>query len=136
MEQRATPPGDPARPIRVLCVDDNAEVLRALKYMLGRLPGLHWAGGLSSTKELSAHVAELRADVLLLDYSIPGERPLEALRAAKVDHPRLGCIVFTGFSEPAIEAEAVRAGAARCLTKDVDLDELLDAIFGGAPGPS
>ncbi len=128
MTAQSSHDGTPPSSVRVLCVDDNADVLKALAYLLGHAPGVQCAGSLTSSKKLGEQIETTRAEVVLLDYNIPGESSLDALRALKRDHPEVACIVFSGYDDPDIIDAALLAGAARCLPKDVDPEELMDVI--------
>jgi DNA-binding NarL/FixJ family response regulator len=119
---------EPATPIRVLCVDDNTDVLKALAYVLNRAPGVQCVGSLTSAKGLSGKAPGLHADVVLLDYSIPGESSLDSLREVRREHPEIGVIMFTGFDDADTIDAAIGAGAARCMPKDADIADLVDAI--------
>jgi DNA-binding NarL/FixJ family response regulator len=68
----------------------------------------------------------LRPDIVLLDLKMPGMdgfAMLEPLRAAG-----LRVLVLTSATEPSAAAQAVRAGAAGVLYKDIDPDALVRAI--------
>jgi DNA-binding NarL/FixJ family response regulator len=122
--------GDSAEPVRVICVDDNADILKAISYMLGRAAGVECIGAFTTTRDLDAAVTNLRPDVLLLDFTIPGESTLDVLRRFKRDHPSVGCILFSGYDDAETVAAALDAGASRCLAKDIDIDTLVEAVHG------
>jgi len=109
-------------------VDDNVDVLKALAYLLGRSRGIECVGSFTTTKGLSTAITTLHPDVLLLDFSIPGESSLDALRRLKEENPDLSCIVFSGYDDDDLIATSLDAGAERCLPKDVDIPVLVEAI--------
>ncbi len=59
---------------------------------------------------------------------------LEATRKLKEERPRTAVVMLTMHDNPTYLREAVRAGAAGYLLKDVSKDELLDAIRQVATG--
>ena len=73
-------------------------------------------------------------DIVLMDVRMPDMDGLEATRKIKEERPRTAVIMVTMHDNPAYLREAVRAGAAGYLLKDVSKDELLDAIRQVATG--
>src|SRR2546428_549751 len=67
-------------------------------------------------------------DVVLMDVRMPDMDGLEATRRIKEERPRTAVIMVTMHDNPAYLREAVRAGAAGYLLKDVSKDDLLDGI--------
>jgi DNA-binding NarL/FixJ family response regulator len=111
-----------------MCVDDNADVLGALRAALGRAPGIECIGCLASTRDLDEQVARLHPDLVILDYNIPGEDSMEALASLRRRHAGVACIVLSGYDDEATKRAASRAGASACLSKDIDTDRLVRAI--------
>src|SRR5439155_1219629 len=73
-------------------------------------------------------------DVVLMDVRMPDMDGLEATRRIKEERPRTAVIMVTMHDNPAYLREAVRAGAAGYLLKDVSKDDLVDAIRQVATG--
>lgn len=67
-------------------------------------------------------------DVVLMDVRMPDMDGLEATRKIKEERPRTAVIMLTMHDNPGYLRDAVRAGAAGYLLKDVSKDELVDAI--------
>jgi DNA-binding NarL/FixJ family response regulator len=116
------------RTIRVLCVDDHAEIRRLFALVMRGYADLEDVGALDSTEQLEERIAELRPDVILLDLSMPGRRPLEALPVARERFPDVRFLVSSAYDDPAIVEAAIRAGATGFLVKGGSFDDLAEAI--------
>src|SRR5206468_3222213 len=67
-------------------------------------------------------------DIVLMDVRMPDMDGLEATRKIKEERPRTAVIMVTMHDNPTYLRDAVRAGAAGYLLKDVSRDELVDAV--------
>ncbi len=67
-------------------------------------------------------------DVVLMDVRMPDMDGLEATRKLKEERPRTAVVMLTMHDNPTYLRDAVRAGAAGYLLKDVSKEELVDAI--------
>lgn len=115
-------------PLRVVLADDHAVVRTGYRRLLELDEGLQvvaeFADGDAAYLWLSHH----RADVLVLDLSMPGRGGLEVLRCLKARVPDLRVLVFSMHDSPAIVTQALRAGADGYLTKNSPPDLLVDAV--------
>ena len=116
------------RNIRVLCVDDHLAFRRLLELLIDLQPGLEAVGALEHADDLEERLDALHPDVVVLDMSMPGREPLEALRSARASHPSVRFLVSSAYDDPSIVEEAMLAGANGFLVKDGSLDELVTAI--------
>ena len=73
---------------------------------------------------LAAAVGGARADVVLLDLSMPDVDGLEAIAALRAADRRLGIIVLSGFEQARMEAQALALGADRYLEKRAGMAEV------------
>ncbi|MFD6134666.1 response regulator [Isoptericola sp. NPDC056618] len=124
--------------IRVVLVDDQ-ELVRAGLRPLAELDGdITVVGEAADGRAGLARVRELRPDVVLMDVRMPGLDGIEATRAIVAD-PELRAVrvlVLTTFDEDEHVVEAIRAGAAGYLLKDVSPGDLRAAIRTVAAGDS
>jgi DNA-binding NarL/FixJ family response regulator len=123
-----TVPGDrkKASRLRVLIVDDDARVRRALRSLIDSSPDLTVVGEASSTRSAKRLDLELRPDVVVLDLLLPqapdGMQVLQELR--RRDRPVVAISRMGGLGR-----EALVAGAHAFLEKHGrDVDDLLDMI--------
>jgi two-component system, NtrC family, response regulator HydG len=112
-----------ARPIRVLVVDDEPTLLRALESLL-RKKGYD-VTGLDSPIVATQKLAQEDYDVALLDIKMPQLSGLELLSAVKHRRPEVEVIMMTGHATVETALAAVRAGAYDYLTKPFDDVELV-----------
>lgn len=125
-------------PIRVVLVDDQQLVRAGLRPLAERDGDIEVVGEASDGRAGLARVRELRPDLVLMDLRMPMMDGLEATRAIVAD-PLLDGIrvlVLTTFDEDEHVHEAIRAGAAGYLLKDIAPDDLRSAIRAVAAGGS
>ena len=117
-----------ALPIRVLIVDDHAVVRQGLKAFLRVQDDIEFVGEAADGDEAVTQARSVQPDVILMDLVMPGMDGVETMRqlsAAGVDSK---VIVLTSFAEDEQVLAAVKAGAAGYLLKDVQPQELGNAI--------
>jgi len=107
--------GSETRPIRVLIVDDEPTLLRALESLL-RKKGYEVVG-LDSPIAATQRLASEDFDVALLDIKMPQLSGLELLNAVKHRRPEVEVIMMTGHATVETALQAVRGGAYDYLTK-------------------
>ena len=79
-----------------------------------------------------AAVERFKPQVVLMDYRLPGMDGVQATVALRESHPDVAVVCLTA-SANAREIEALyAAGATACLTKDQELDEIVDALLEAA----
>jgi two-component system, NarL family, response regulator LiaR len=115
-------------PIRVILVDDHNMVRIGLKAFFSTLPDIQVVGEAAAGEEAVRLAAELAPDVVLMDLIMPGMDGVEATRQVKKVSPRTQVIVVTSYHEDEHIFPAIRAGALSYVLKDIDPDDLADAI--------
>src|SRR5262249_8185780 len=68
------------------------------------------------------------ADVVLMDYRLPGLDGVEATRALRAACPDVSVVCLTASANLRERGALLQAGAARCLTKDQALEAIVAAI--------
>jgi NarL family two-component system response regulator LiaR len=120
--------------IRVVLVDDHNLVRIGLKAYFATLPDIQVVGEAATGEEAVRLAAELAPDVILMDLILgdPIGRSsmdgVEATRQVKKASPRTQVIVVTSYHEDEHIFPAIRAGALSYVLKDIDPDDLADAI--------
>lgn len=121
-------------PIRILLVEDNDVYRASLELLLGLEPGLEIVGGVSHGAAAAEMCVQTDADVVLMDFRLPGIDGAAATAAVLATCPGAAVVCLTAEATE-IEDEAVReAGAAALVRKGGPLDELVAAIRGAAKG--
>ncbi|HJG90592.1 MAG TPA: response regulator transcription factor [Brachybacterium massiliense] len=123
-------------PLRVVLVDDQQLVRAGLRPLAERDGDIEVVGEASDGRAGLARVRELRPDLVLMDLRMPVMDGLEATRAIVADPLLDGVrvLVLTTFDEDEHVQEAIRAGAAGYLLKDIAPDDLRSAIRTVAAG--
>ena len=117
-----------ARPrARVLCVDDNPQVLRLLKRQLGDIFDLSIAQ--TAQDALALLSAEQPFDVIVSDLRMPEVHGLTFLKKARELYPSTERIILTGLPDPATMSVARSAGGAeQLIVKPWTKAELVAAV--------
>jgi DNA-binding NarL/FixJ family response regulator len=120
--------------IRVVIADDHGVVRQGLAQLLSTFPEVELAGQAGDGHEAVALCSRERPDVVLMDLEMPGVDGIEATRRIKAELPDVAVVVLTSFSDRERILEAIDAGAAGYLLKDVEPAELEKAIESAARG--
>jgi DNA-binding NarL/FixJ family response regulator len=119
---------------RVVIADDQALVRAGFRVLIDSDPGLEVVGEASDGREALEVVAATHPDVVLMDIRMPEMDGLAATReiAKSPEGPRV--IILTTFDIDEYVFEALRAGASGFLLKDIEPNELLQAVRVVAAG--
>ncbi|MET8332327.1 response regulator transcription factor [Streptosporangium canum] len=123
-------------PIRVLIVDDHALIRRSLEMALSAETDIEVVGEASDGQEAVELADRLTPDVMLMDVRMPRRSGIEATRAIKAAVPSTRIIMLTVSDEEEDLFEAIKAGATGYLLKNVQLDEVPEAVRGVHEGQS
>ena len=117
-----------------MLVDDHELVRQGIAAMLNGTGDVNVVGVARTGREALEVARRELPDVVLMDVKMPDMDGLEATRKIKEERPRTAVVMLTMHDNPAYLRDAVRAGAAGYLLKDVSKDELVDAIRQVATG--
>jgi len=114
--------------IRILLVDDHELVRYGLQRMLEPEEDMEVVGDYASAEEAFSEMARLCPDIVLMDTQMPGMDGLEATRSLKINGLDYNGDVIILAESVDYGVEAMEAGAASCLFKDVTHAELVQTI--------
>jgi DNA-binding NarL/FixJ family response regulator len=116
--------------IRVVLADDQALVRAGFRALLDRTEDIEVVGEAADGAAAIASARDRRPDVVLMDVRMPVLDGIEATRRIVAD-PSLSdvkVLVLTTFEVDEYVFEALRAGASGFLLKDVEPDDLRQAV--------
>lgn len=100
------------RTVRVLLIEDNPADQILIRRALKQYEDFDFdIEALSSTKGLRDLLRKIELDIILIDYSMPGESGLDFLRSVADDKRVPPIIMLTGSGDELIAKEAILAGA-------------------------
>jgi two-component system, NarL family, response regulator DevR len=123
-------------PISVFLLDDHEIVRRGVRDLLEAEGDITVIGEASTEAEAVARVHALDPDVAVLDVRLEDGNGIEACRGIRALHPRTACLILTSFSDDEALFQAIMAGAAGYVLKQIRSSELVDAVRRVASGQS
>ena len=114
--------------IRVLLVDDQAVVRRALRVRFHLEPDLEVVGEASTGTEALALAQTLTPDVVLMDLAMPQMDGIEATAALRRMVPQSAVVILSIHDDAQTRGRAQAAGAVAFVEKRGATDSLLAAI--------
>jgi DNA-binding NarL/FixJ family response regulator len=114
--------------IRVLVADDQELIREGIASLLGIQQGIMVVGTARDGTEAAELATALAADVVLMDVRMPGGDGTEATARIRRELPECQVVMLTTFDDEEYVVQAVRAGAAGYLLKDLPAAELAAAV--------
>ena len=114
--------------IRLVLVEDNDVFREALELLLGFRSDVEIVGAARDGVEALDLCRQERPDVVLLDYRLPALDGVQAARALLDDCPGTAVVCLTASANARETRALLDAGAVECLTKDRELNEIVDAV--------
>jgi len=120
--------------IKILLVDDHQIVLKGISFFLSMQPDFELVGEANNGKEAVEKAAELKPDIILMDLNMPVMDGIEASNLIAKQNPAIKVLVLTSFSDRSHIVPALQSGAAGYMLKDVEPDQLAEAIRSAYKG--
>jgi DNA-binding NarL/FixJ family response regulator len=121
-----------SHPVRIVLVEDSEVFREALELLLGMRPDVEIVASVGDGGEAVAAALAHEPDVVLMDYRLPGLDGVQATAAVVEAVPGLAVVALTASANEREREALLDAGARACLTKDRELDEIVDAILEAA----
>jgi len=122
--------------IRVFLLDDHELVRRGLRELLETEGNIEICGEAETAEEALSRIPPTRPHVAILDVRLPDGNGVEVCREIRSRHPEINCLILTSFSDDDALFQAIMAGAAGYLLKQIRGTDLLDAVRRVAAGQS
>jgi DNA-binding NarL/FixJ family response regulator len=112
----------------ILIVDDHALMRVGMRNILEREPDFVVVGEADDSRGAIEAAAELSPDIILMDLSLPAPGGIETTQRIKRELPATGIIILAADEDEDALFDAIRAGAAAFILKDVGPDDLVTII--------
>jgi two-component system response regulator DevR len=113
---------------RIFLVDDHEVVRRGVRDMLEAEDDFEVVGEAGSVEEALSRVAAVNPDVAVLDVRLPDGSGVELCRELRSTYPSLACLMLTSFDDDEALFEAIVAGAAGYVLKQVKGSDIVSAV--------
>jgi two-component system, NarL family, response regulator DevR len=126
----------PARPIRVMLVDDHDIVRDGIRALLERAPDLVVCAEAATMRQAVTQADRSLPEVILMDVRLPDGSGVEATREIRAAHPQIRVVMLTSFADDQALFASILAGAAGYVLKQINAADLLRAVRTVAAGGS
>ncbi|BAU87414.1 luxR family DNA-binding response regulator [Streptomyces laurentii] len=135
------PAAGSGEPVRVFLLDDHEVVRRGVRDLLEAEPDIVVVGEAANAREALARVPATRPDVAVLDVRLGNatggdHEGVEVCRELRAELPELACLMLTSFDDDEALFDAIMAGAAGYVLKQIGGSDLIAAVRTVATGKS
>ncbi|WP_030546874.1 response regulator transcription factor [Streptomyces albus] len=123
-------------PVKVFLLDDHEVVRRGVHDLLEAEPDLTVIGEAATVEQALVRVPALRPDVAVLDVRLPDGNGVSLCRELRSRMPDLACLMLTSFDDEEALLDAIMAGAAGYVLKQISGTDLVSAVRTVASGQS
>jgi DNA-binding NarL/FixJ family response regulator len=140
MSDSAHPEPDAGAPgpaqIRVFLLDDHEIVRMGVRDLLEAEPDIAVVGEAGTASSALARIPALRPDVAVLDVRLPDGDGVSVCREIRSAMPQVACLMLTSFGDDEALFDAIMAGAAGYVLKQIRGTDLVGAVRTVAAGQS
>jgi len=122
--------------IRVFLLDDHEIVRRGVRDLLESAGDIEVVGEAGTAEEALGRIQATGPDVAVLDVRSPDGNGVEVCREIRSRRPEIQCLMLTSFSDDEALFDAIMAGAAGYVLKQIRSSDLIEAIRKVAAGES
>jgi DNA-binding NarL/FixJ family response regulator len=124
------------RRIGVFLLDDHEIVRRGVKDLLEAEPDISVVGEAGTAASALARSPALKPDVAVLDIRLPDGDGVSVCRDIRSKMPEVACLMLTSFGDDEALFDAIMAGAAGYVLKQIRGTDLVGAVRTLAAGES
>ena len=122
--------------IKVFLLDDHEIVRRGVRDMLEAEPDITVIGEAGTAESALARIPALRPHVAVLDVRLPDGDGVTVCREIRSRMPEVACLMLTSFGDDEALFDAIMAGAAGYVLKQIRGTDLVGAVRTVASGES
>jgi len=115
-------------PKRLLIVDDSPIIRKMLRETFELQEGWEVCGEAVDGREGVEKAQQLKADLIVLDLSMPVMNGLEAARELNRLLPSVPVLLYTNYETPQLKQEALAAGVRAVVSKSESVGALVSSI--------
>jgi len=119
---------NPEQRTKILLVDDHALFRMGMRQILDGEPDFDIVAEAEDGRDAFNKAVELTPDIILLDLSLPAPGGIETTQRIKREVPSTGIIALAVAEDEDQLFEAIKAGAAAFILKDINPDDLVTII--------
>jgi len=119
---------NPEQRTKILLVDDHALFRMGMRQILEREPDFDIVAEAEDGREAFNMAVEHTPDIVLLDLSLPAPGGIETTQRIKREVPSAGIVALAVAEDEDQLFEAIKAGAAAFILKDINPDDLVTII--------
>ena len=123
-------------PIRVFLLDDHEVVREGVRHLLEASERITVVGEAGTCAEALTRIPATMPHVAILDVQLPDGTGVEVCRDVRSEHPEIACVMLTSFSNDEALFQAVLAGAAGFVLKQIRGNDLVETVIRVARGES
>ncbi len=117
-----------SKQIRVFLLDDHEIVRRGVRDLLEAEPDITVVGEAGTASSALARIPALRPDVAVLDVRLPDGDGVSVCRDIRSKVPEVACLMLTSFGDDEALFDAIMAGAAGYVLKQIRGTDLVGAV--------
>src|SRR5258706_7078651 len=122
--------------IGVFLLDDHEIVRRGVRELLEAEPDIVVVGEAGTAESALARIPALKPDVAVLDVRLPDGDGVTVCRDIRSKMPEVACLMLTSFGDDEALFDAIMAGAAGYVLKQIRGTDLVGAVRALAAGES
>lgn len=119
---------DTSRKIRILLVDDHMVIRVGLTTATEDTPDMEVVADVESGEEAIEAYREHRPDVVVLDLRMNGMSGIETIQALRKEFGDVRILIFSNYAKGEEVYQAIKAGAAGFVVKEMPLENFLEGI--------
>ena len=119
---------NPQDKIKILLVDDHIAMRMGISSAIENEDDMEVIAEAGRGKDAVAIALEQHPDVIIMDLRMPEQSGIETIKEIKKDWNRAGILVYSSFASGEEIFNAFQSGADGFVVKDMELEQLLEAI--------